>query len=533
MSTIGGPNIVKNCLSLYLDTASERSFRGEPTINVVPYPATGAGRYNNPGFNGTITCTGQGTFLGSPVYLTTFIPQATACVGRLCSTEGFGFLHSMGCRLLPNTPYIASVYFCTNYPLVSTASCGFSNDYSNISGWANCSTTSTRVAERGWTRLYTRYFRNTNGFIDRQSTGRFGCTINTNSAQCITFCASIALGTLSDSGGVCAVVSHSPSVSFTDSLTGVSIVNHGLDDVNWCKLSWPANPKFRTDLPYLYYVQLSLPSTGGVNRNICIDYRPNAYYCSVSDNKFWKPTFNVVAGGAVCGSVICAWWAAPMIEQKSIVYPSNFTIGQRGSTVATGGGWLDISCNGNNGEFVNGPSFLPNNNGVVVFDGVDDKVYVDNSANLNFIGAQPYTAFAWIYPNLGGGTWHGIISKGNSQQYALTLNSPSAYLHYETNQGGVSALNSANNTITANTWQLVGMRFDGANKTIWKNGEIIATQSATTLNSASNTEQLRIGEGNTGEVFRGYISGVRVYARALSDSEIRQNYNATKGRFGL
>lgn len=533
MGTIGGPNVVKDCLTLYLDTPNERSYKGEPTVNVVPYPNFSPGRYNNTGFGGTITCTGQGTFKGSPVYLTTFTPTTTAQVSRLCSTDGFGFLHSMGCRLFPNTTYLSSVYFCTNYPLVSGTTCGFANDYSNISGWANCSTNTTRIEECGWTRLYTRYFRNTNGFIDRQTTLRIGCTINTNSAQAITFCAQIALGSLTDSGGVCAVVSHSPNVSFTDTLTGVTIANHGLNTTDWCKATWPANPIFRTSLPYWYYVQLNVPSTGGVNRTMCIEYRPNAYYCSVADSKYWKVTFNPVAGGAVCGSVICAWWAAPMLEQKSTVYPSNFVIGTRGGTAATGGGWLDISGNSNNGEFINGPSFLPGNNGAVLFDGVDDKVYVNNSSNLNFIGNQPYSAFAWIYPNLGGVTWHGIISKGNSQQYALTLNSGGAYLHYETNQGGVGALNSANNSITANTWQFVGIRFDGANKTIWKNGQIIATQAASTLNSASNTEQLRIGEGNNGEVFRGSIAGVGVYARALSDMEIMQTYNSTKTRFGL
>ena len=202
-------------------------------------------------------------------------------------------------------------------------------------------------------------------------------------------------------------------------------------------------------------------------------------------------------------------------------YPSPFT----------GTAWTDLSGNGNNGSLENGVGYNGSNGGSLSFDGTNDEVFVNNSSSINFSGTQQYTALVWAYPLLGGTTWHGLISKGNSQQYALTINSPNAYLHYETNQGGISALNSSASSVVANTWQFFGMRFDGTNKTIWKNANIIATQSATTLNSTSNTEQLRIGEGNNGEQFRGNIAQVSIYNRALTASEIQQNYNALKSRF--
>jgi hypothetical protein len=192
-----------------------------------------------------------------------------------------------------------------------------------------------------------------------------------------------------------------------------------------------------------------------------------------------------------------------------------------------------LSGNNNNGTLVNGVGYDSTNGGSLSFDGVDDEIFVDNNANINFNGNQQYTALAWVYPLLGGTTWHGIISKGNSQQYALTINSPNAYLHYETNQGGVSPLNSSASSVLVNSWEFVTIRFDGTNKTIWKNGNLLVTQNATSLNSTSNTEQLRIGEGNTGEQFRGNISQVKIYNRSLTPEEIQQNYNTTKGRFGL
>jgi hypothetical protein len=163
--------------------------------------------------------------------------------------------------------------------------------------------------------------------------------------------------------------------------------------------------------------------------------------------------------------------------------------------------------------------------GGVDLNGTTSKIYINNNDAFNFTGNQQYTAMAMIYPRLGGTTWHGVFSKGNAQQWALTLNSPNGYLHYETNQGGVGALNTANGTILANTWYHVAIRFNGTNKQIFINGVSAATQTATALNSASNTEVLRIGEGNTGELFNGIIDEVKVFNRALTDEEMMIEYN--------
>jgi hypothetical protein len=158
--------------------------------------------------------------------------------------------------------------------------------------------------------------------------------------------------------------------------------------------------------------------------------------------------------------------------------------------------------------------------------GTSSKIYINNNNVFNFTGNIQYTAMAMIYPRLGGTTWHGVFSKGNDQQWALTVNSPSGYLHYETNQSGIGALDSPAGSIQANNWYQVVIRFNGINKQIFINGVSVATQSASSLSSASNTEALRIGEGNGGELFNGIIDEVKVFNRALSDEEIAIEYNA-------
>jgi hypothetical protein len=209
------------------------------------------------------------------------------------------------------------------------------------------------------------------------------------------------------------------------------------------------------------------------------------------------------------------------VDADSLVFDTDAS--KMSSYPQTGTSVYDLSGYGGVGSLNNGVIWN-STSGSFYFDGTDDKIYANNYTAIDMSGTQQYTAMSTVYPLLGGGTWHGIFSKGNSQQYALTINSPSAFLHYETNQSAYPALNSAAGSVDANRWQHFVAMYDGTNKTIWKNGEIISTQSTPGLSSVSNTEELRIGEGNNGENFRGEIQSTRVYRRALSITDIKQNY---------
>ena len=101
----------------------------------------------------------------------------------------------------------------------------------------------------------------------------------------------------------------------------------------------------------------------------------------------------------------------------------------------------DLSGNSNNLTLPgSGVVFNSTGGGSLYFDGTA-RADVAHHSSLDFTGTQQYTALIWVRPSLGGGTWHGLISKGNAQQYAATLNSPSKYIHYETNNPSLSTSN--------------------------------------------------------------------------------------------
>jgi hypothetical protein len=191
----------------------------------------------------------------------------------------------------------------------------------------------------------------------------------------------------------------------------------------------------------------------------------------------------------------------------------------------------DLSGNSNNLTLPgSGVTFNTAGGGSLYFDGTA-RANVAHHSSLDFTSTQQYTAVIWVNPSLGGTTWHGLISKGNSQQYAVTLRSAFKYLHYETNYS-LGPIDTPNNSIEGSKWQQVVIRSNGSSKATFIN-TIRCAYVTGAVSSTTNTETLRFGEGNDGELLIGYLGAVMVYNRALSDEEIGHLFNEQRGRYGI
>lgn len=192
----------------------------------------------------------------------------------------------------------------------------------------------------------------------------------------------------------------------------------------------------------------------------------------------------------------------------------------------SGTAWNDLSGNNRTGVLTNGPTFSSSKGGAIVFDGTNDCVVVDSNASI--LSTTAYTKTVWFYTTAY--VNNNIISGGNSGQHAFWL-------------AGSNKLNSGHNgnwstivsttTISLNTWYYGAVTFNTTSGwVLYVNGVQEATNgSATTFNGNG---EILIGAFSTGNfVFQGNIASVVVYNRVLSAAEIRQNFNATRGRFGI
>lgn len=563
MATESSPFIPRDGLLLYLDAASRYSFRGEPTTNTVNHPSASANRYNNPGFSGGIVDTGD-TFLGSKIWEVTFIPQDTGRVPRLGSTEGFGFMHGMGVAPLANTNYMASVYFKTDYPLVSTASQGFINTYSNIPGWGFAGTSTTRFKEDGWTRLYTRYnntitiggepysqrgVSNTlNAIVNTTQTTQvlFTVTLQSNGTFLTTtdYGSSAVGGTMANFATMVGLRSANPSITNAGGIVGLStgtsaIVNHGLDTTSWTKLS-DVNTLLKTSLPSTYYVLVNVPSTGGVNRTISFNLSMNGFYTSVSDNKYWKVTFDV--SNLQVNDVIRTYWAAPMIEQHSRLLPSKFVIGTRGTTVAAGGGWANLMTDNYHGEIPDGIFGSKDNNGILSLDGVSNYIDLNNgiwgSTFTNTVGAN-YSIRCVIRPKAIG-TNQAIVSQRHGDAVSLYL-MDNGKVTFEIDDTNTRV--GTNTVLQNNNWyDITVVFFNNTSSSFveyYVNGIFERSETKWDSNGTSINNNLWIGwqsrtdYGINPTFFNGDIALVQIYNRAITRGEVYRNFVSTRSRFGI
>ncbi len=199
----------------------------------------------------------------------------------------------------------------------------------------------------------------------------------------------------------------------------------------------------------------------------------------------------------------------------------------------SGTSWVDLSRNGNNATLTNGPTFSSADGGHMVFDGTNDYAVVSNSSSLN-MGNKSFTADVWLAVTSFSSAERMILEYnvwGNSGTYQLTSYGNLIIINFV----GTSQAGYTYTPFTTGVWlNFVGV-FDNANnfRYIYINGSRAATQS-TTEEIASAVSSLYIGSRGGGSLFLPCkMSSIKMYNRALSDAEILQNYNATKGRFRL
>lgn len=215
------------------------------------------------------------------------------------------------------------------------------------------------------------------------------------------------------------------------------------------------------------------------------------------------------------------------------------------SYAGSGTTWGDISRGGNNGTLVNGPTYNNSNGGSIVFDGVDDSITIPNNITNEF-STNGITVEAWVKHNNFTGSqayinnWYNFTSpqKGFILRTFNGQTFPSFWWCWGSVSGtsSYSVVNASNFTMSINTWyHVVGVYEKGVSARIYVNGELKNTNSTVTYDIVYDTTNgVSIGTSNINTSrMNGNISTSKIYNRVLSSTEILQNYNATKTRFGL
>ena len=197
----------------------------------------------------------------------------------------------------------------------------------------------------------------------------------------------------------------------------------------------------------------------------------------------------------------------------------------------------------------NGVGFTSDNRGMFFLDGTNDSLSSTNY-NMPFVNNSDYTFEAVCKFNSNPNGYQTVLLYGNLSYQGFVLGKArSGYINYEGVGGAIygGVYGTSNAMIAASTIngdQTVSMGLIHYVYTLSKpasvyvaklyvNGQLNSTNTTSvTSYTLGSLNTFAIGGPST-DFVNGNIAMVRVYNRALSALEVKQNYNALRDRFGI
>ena len=207
----------------------------------------------------------------------------------------------------------------------------------------------------------------------------------------------------------------------------------------------------------------------------------------------------------------------------------NLDAGNRKSYPGAGTTWTDLTKNRYVANFIGSPAYSGSNGGLINFPG-------NATSSLTINGGMPigasYTFECWIRPTLVAGVRRTIFRALNFGLYfSIEANTNNFILIIV--GGGTAFLSTASGTVITNKWTHAVVNRDASNNHgIYINGFLSNSVNSSNYPGVDSTT-IGLDRLDRSYDFQGDMSVIRNYNRTLTATEILQNYNATKGRFGL
>jgi hypothetical protein len=226
-----------------------------------------------------------------------------------------------------------------------------------------------------------------------------------------------------------------------------------------------------------------------------------------------------ISGGVTIGDALA-------ITTEGLVL--SLDAGSPASYPGTGTTWTDLSGSVNTGTLFNSPVYSSANGGYLDFDGIDDYIVSESP------GTYSNYTFAFFCKWNSPVTYDRIFGLSNFGTYTI-LSPTNVGFHYNPLGGSPPSVTlSSNVNVGYGNWCQVAVTVNASGNSviIYING--IARNSWSTLPSDSFSGNFFLGSQNTfGLVSNCNIGVFSLYNTVLSESEMLQNYNAYRGRYGI
>ena len=189
--------------------------------------------------------------------------------------------------------------------------------------------------------------------------------------------------------------------------------------------------------------------------------------------------------------------------------------------------WTDLTGNGFNATLVNSPTYSTSDGGYFTFTPASTQYATVSGSPLN---TTAYTKSVWCRFNATAD--NNLVSNSDGGHFMFTGGTSKLYCGHSNWTGFPTTYPSTAN-ISNNTWYNFTLTFDTTNgMALYINGSLDSTYTA--QKTAPSGGGVNLGSyAAGGNLLNGRIAKVLIYNRVLTTSEILQNHNDSKARFGL
>lgn len=209
--------------------------------------------------------------------------------------------------------------------------------------------------------------------------------------------------------------------------------------------------------------------------------------------------------------------------------------------------WYDISGNNFNGTMVNGPVYSSDNGGNIFFDGTDD--YINLGDRSEFTYPNGFTFDMFFKPTTIT-TGNPILEKYGNTGSASAFEYVCGFLNNRfygwvadaNNSGGWRGryVDNVSSFVTVNQWCHLAFVYDGGvnNSSIklyingvQRDNTDFGNLTFVSIRDTTTPLTLSLQNWGLGGPIKGSLGNIRLYNKALTASEVLQNYNALRGRY--
>ena len=232
----------------------------------------------------------------------------------------------------------------------------------------------------------------------------------------------------------------------------------------------------------------------------------------------------VITGITVDGGI--SWKISVLTAPVGIVQDGlvlHLDAGNYDSYPGSGTTWTDLAGS-NDGTLINGPTYSSANGGCIVFDGSNDRLSSVSIPNPN---GELTCEVAMNYDSKG--AYHNVFDRVDRPMLWIDPNNK-LEVSLSTGSGGITSSNAYNGQNIVVTAVFNSNSSPGI--LLYVNGNLVGTKNTTHV-TWSNPSTFTLLNRDNSETFDGKLFYLRFYTKALTAAEITQNFEATRGRFGI